>query len=305
MAAPIAVFTYNRPVHSKNTLEALRANALSKESDLFIFCDGAKESASSEGKMKVTENRKVVNAFAKEAEGDFASITVVAKSENMGLAKSIITGVTDLLERFGRIIVLEDDLITSPDFLSYMNRALDYYEDDYKIWSISGYTFPLKSLETYPHDIYLSPRGCSWGWATWKDRFARVDWEVKDYPEFLKDKAAKKHFNEGGVDLCEMLDRQMRGEINSWAIRWCFYESLNSMVTVYPRESLVMNSGADGSGENCVDSSLYDTTLVEAGKHVTFEHLAPDPKIMGEFRLMYDYSHFGGLRRKLHRLLMR
>lgn len=304
MTAPIAVFAYNRAEHVKMTLEALAKNDLAVDSDLFIFCDGAKNGASPEAIAKVEKTREVIDAFAKEHKDAFKSIDVVKKEANAGLAASIIAGATELLEKFGRIIVLEDDLITAKDFLSYMNEALDYYEKNEKVWSISGYTFPLKSFEKYPHDVYASPRGCSWGWGTWKDRFMKVDWKVSDYQEFIKDAKAVKHFNEGGVDMANMLASQMAGKINSWAIRWCYAESRNHMFTIYPKESRIRNAGVDGSGTHCVDSGLYDTTLVSEGKKVTFENVEPDSRIMGEFRLMYDYSHLGGLRRKIHRMFL-
>lgn len=299
MPAPVVVFVYNRADHARATLNHLSENFLAGESDLYIYCDNAKNEKSQED---VNAVRAMVDDFAHHS--GFKNVTVIKAEKNKGLAASIIGGAGEILEKYGRIIVVEDDLITSRDFLTYMNNALDFYEKNPKVWSVSGYTFPLKTLNKYPHDIYMSPRGCSWGWATWKDRFEKVDWEVSDFEEFIHDSQRIKHFNEGGPDMTDMLSRQVHGKINSWAIRWCYQESQENMFTVYPKESRVRNIGCDNTGTNCVDSNLYDTTLTSGSSPCTFENLMPDSKIMREFRSMYDYSRLGGIRRKLLRLFI-
>lgn len=299
MLAPVVVFVYNRDEHASRTLLHLSKNVLANESDLFIFCDNAKNEKAVE---KVDATRRVVDEFA--GNSIFKNVTVIKAEKNKGLAASIIGGVTDIINRYGKVIVVEDDLITSPDFLTYMNDALDFYENNPKVWSISGYTFPLKSLNKYPHDIYMSPRGCSWGWATWKDRFEKVDWDVRDFEDFKKSKERQRHFNEGGVDMTRMITDQVNGRINSWAIRWCYQESKENMFTVYPVHSRVKSIGCDDSGTHCVNSNLYDTDLITENTGCTFENLTPDKKIMSEFRLMYDYSRFGNIRRKLLRLFL-
>lgn len=298
MAAPVVVFAYNRADHIKSTLEHLNRNTLANQSDLYVYCDHAKNE---KAVADVNATRGVVENFSKNS--SFHSVTVIKAEQNKGLAASIITGVTQILEKYGRVIVVEDDLMTSKDFLSYMNAALDYYEKNPRVWSISGYTSPLKSLESYPHDVYASPRGCSWGWATWKDRFEKVDWEVSDFDEFIRDPIRRKHFNKGGPDMTRMLTRQIQGKINSWAIRWCYQESKEQMYTIYPVKSRIRNIGCDNSGTHCISSNLYDTPLTDGTSSCTFEDIAPDPKIMREFRSMYDYSHLGNLRRKIIRAL--
>lgn len=299
MPAPVVVFVYNRADHAQTTLNHLRENILADKSDLYIYCDNAKNENAQKG---VDAVRAMVDDFAKHS--GFKNVTVIKAAQNKGLAASIIGGAGEILEKYGRIIVVEDDLITSKDFLTYMNNALDFYESNPNIWSVSGYTFPLKSLQNYPHDIYMSPRGNSWGWATWKDRFDKVDWDVSDFEEFIHNPARIKHFNEGGPDMTDMLSRQVHGKINSWAIRWCYQESKENMFTVYPKESRVRNIGCDNTGTNCVDSGLYDTTLTSGSGSCTFENLKPEPKIMREFRSMYDYSRLGGIKRALTRLFI-
>lgn len=299
MYAPLVVFVYNRADHARETLAHLNNNMLAGETDLFIFCDNA---ANDKNRAAVDEVRALADTFSKN--NNFKNVTVIKADKNMGLAASIIGGATDILSRYGRIIVVEDDLITSPDFLTYMNNALDFYEKNDKIWSISGYTFPLKSFDGYSHDVYMSPRGCSWGWATWKDRFDRVDWEVSDFDEFIKSSDRIKHFNEGGPDMTDMLRRQVDKKINSWAIRWCYQESKENMYTVYPVRSRIRNIGCDNSGTNCVASGLYDTSLIDGDFSCRFENLTPDRRIMKEFRSMYDYSRLGGLKRRLLRMFI-
>lgn len=299
MLAPVVVFVYNRADHARATLTHLSNNHLAGESDLYVYCDNAKNEKAQEA---VDAVRAIVDEFARSSR--FKRVTVVKANKNKGLAASIIDGAGEILEKYGKIIVVEDDLITSDDFLTYMNSALDFYENNPKIWSISGYTFPLKSLNGYPHDIYMSPRGCSWGWATWKNRFEKVDWNVSDFEEFIRSPKRVKHFNEGGPDMAEMLSRQVHGKINSWAIRWCYQESRENMFTVYPKKSRIRNIGCDNTGTHCVDSSLYDTTLISGDTACTFENLTPDKSIMREFRSMYDYSRLGNIRRRLVRLFI-
>lgn len=282
MLAPIALFVYNRPEHTNRILDTLSANRLAKESELFIFSDAAKTEHVQE---KVKAVRKLIhNEKWKDC---FLKVTIIEADENKGLSKSIITGATELINKFGRIIVIEDDLSLSPYFLDYMNGALEFYEKDSQIWSISGYSFPMKSLKKYPHDIFYSYRGCSWGWATWKDRWCRMDWEVSCYDRFVEDEAWQKRFNRGGGDLTNMLRLQMEGKINSWAVRWCFEQSNLEMYTVYPRNSYLGNYGWDGSGTNCGVDKAFIANEKNASANCRFEHLRIENKIAKEFYLKY------------------
>ncbi|MFW6016806.1 MAG: glycosyltransferase, partial [bacterium] len=240
MLSPIVLFVYNRPEHTKKTIKALKKNKLADKSKLFIFSDGEK---SANDKQKVKEVRKIINKI-----DGFKQGKVFESEENKGLANSVIDGVTKIINQYGKVIVLEDDLITSKNFLRYMNRALDFYEEDKKIWSISGYNLPIGIPDDYKHDVYLSYRASSWGWATWKDRWDKIDWDINDYSEFINDKSAQKLFNRGGSDMKNMLKSQMEGKIDSWAIRWCYNQFKNDSYTIYPVVSKVKNIGMDGSG---------------------------------------------------------
>lgn len=283
MNAPVVLFVYNRLDHTKNVIESLSKNFLAAQTDLYVFSDAAK---TENGLEKVNAVREYIRRA--DWREDFQKVTVVEAEENKGLAKSIIGGVTKILEEYGKVIVIEDDLVLSPYFLNYMNGALDYYQDAEDVWSISGYSFPMKSLEKYPHDVFYSYRGCSWGWATWLDRWEKTDWEVKDYEKLMADKEWQKRFNRGGADLTGMLGMQMEGKINSWAIRWVFAQSNLEMYTVYPKNSYILNDGCDGSGTHVGTTKEYSTDISDGTAKCRFERLGIDRKIAREF--WYKYS---------------
>ena len=297
MLAPVILFVYNRPEHTRGVLESLSQNRLAKESELFIFSDAAKNDAAKE---KVDMVRVLIKEKGwKEA---FKQVTVVEGKENRGLAKSIISGVTELINQYGKVIVIEDDLILSPYFLDYMNGALEFYEREKDIWSISGYSFPMKSLKKYSHDVFYSYRGCSWGWATWADRWMKTDWDVKDYQQFLADDKKQRHFNLGGGDLTGMLKLQMEGKINSWAVRWVYMQSKLNMYTVYPKKSYILNDGCDGSGTNSGTHSELDTDISESMEICRFEKLELDKKIVHEFYVKYTDTFNKKIKRNLNKI---
>ena len=280
MKAPVVLFVYNRLDHTMNVIDSLSKNLGACDTDLYVFSDAAK---TENGQDKVNAVRGYIRKT--DWRNGFKKVTIVEAEENKGLAKSIIGGVTKILEEYGKVIVVEDDLVLSKYFLDYMNGALDYYKD---VWAISGYSFPLKSLKKYPHDVFYSYRGCSWGWATWLDRWEKTDWEVKYYPKLMSDKEWQKRFNRGGADLTGMLGMQMEGKINSWAIRWVFTQSNLGMYTVYPKNSYILNDGCDGSGTHVGDTKEYATSIDEGVQQCKFERLEIDKKIAREF--WYKYS---------------
>lgn len=297
MLAPIILFVYNRLDHTQGVIETLLKNTLAKESEFYIFSDAAK---TENGVEKVNEVRKFIRDDSWHT--GFKKVSIIEAEKNKGLAKSIIGGVSEIIQKYGKVIVLEDDLKLSPYFLEYMNDALEYYREDEKIWSISGYSFPMKSLKKYSHDIFYSYRGCSWGWATWADRWETVDWQVKEYEQFINDPKWIEHFNRGGVDLTNMLKMQMDGKIDSWAIRWCFSQSNQDMYTVYPRISYLENAGCDGSG---IHSSVYDeyyTDMSQCVPKCKFETLKIEKKIAKEFQMKYKDTIRKKIRRRLQKI---
>jgi len=278
MFAPIILFTYRRI--SYKTIESLLKNSLAKESELFIFSDGYKNEIDKKDVLEVRQYLKTIDGFK--------NINIFEAEKNKGLANSIIDGVTKVINEFKKVIVLEDDLIVSSDFLDYMNEALNFYEKDKRIWSISGYTPNLKCLENYDKDVYLSVRANSWGWATWKDRWDSIDWDIKDWQEFKKNKEAIKKFNLGGNDMFKMLELQMLDKIDSWAIRWCYNQFKHNTYTIYPKKSKVINNGFnDAKGVH--NSGKNDKWIVELNNEkINFEYLYVEQEILECFQKYYN-----------------
>jgi len=242
--APIILFVYNRLGHTQKTLEALGRNDLARESDLFIYSDGFKDENI---RSKVEE----VRGYIQEIKG-FKSVTIVQREYNWGLANNIIDGATQIVNKYGKVIVLEDDLVTVPFFLTFMNHALDYYVEDRRIFCVTGYNYPALRMPLpngYSDEIYFSQRPSSWGWATWQDRWGKAKWDMKIYQQDMKKREFRRQCNKLGDDFLRMFYLQIRGKINSWAIRWDISCLRNSGYCVYPVNSLVRNIGFDDSGK--------------------------------------------------------
>jgi len=276
---PVVLFVYARPDHTKKTIESLAKNYLAKETEIFIYSDAPKNS---KALLPVDLVRECIDKLPKR--NLFKSVKIIKAESNKGLAASVIAGVSEIINQYGQVIVVEDDLVSSPDFLQYMNDAMDYYKQDRRIWSISGYTFKLNLPTDYKSDIYLSYRGCSWGWATWKERWEKVDWTVTDYQFFKKNKSLRSNLNRGGRDMADMLDAQMSGKIDSWAIRWCYTQSKLDMLTVYPRVSRISNIGLDGTGTHSGVSSNYDVVIGSGKNKCTFEDIDLDERVVKAFK---------------------
>jgi hypothetical protein len=237
--APIVLFTYNRPDHTLKTLAALSHNLYAHESELFVFCDGAKHPDDEELVQSV---RDVVRS--KQWCG---KVHIVERASNWGLANSIIDGVTEMCKKFGKVIVLEDDLVTSPYFLEYMNHALDRYTESSQVMQISGHMYPL-DLKTDTDAIFLPYTSC-WGWATWNRAWKFFDVNASAYFQIKNNKQIQDRFNlKGSYPYFKMLEDQLDGKISSWAIRWYLSVFSNDGLVLHPAKTLVSNIGVDGSG---------------------------------------------------------
>lgn len=241
--APVALFVYNRADHLKKTYEALRQCDLAKETDLFIFSDGPKNA---QAEMQVAEVRKELDKIAKSEA--FHSVTIRESAVNRGLAASIIAGVTEILDRYGKVIVLEDDCVASPYFLTFMNDSLQFYETESSVGAIAGFTPQLDYPESFTGDVFLAYRSCSCAWATWKDRWTGVDWELKQVEDFYQNPKLIKRLNANGADRFIRLYRQTKGNGSSWSVRFGAHLVRNNQYTVYPRYSYIENVGCDESG---------------------------------------------------------
>ena len=292
--APVIVFAYNRPNHLKRTLEELAKNTLAKESVLYVFCDGAKPNASQEQIALVEKVREVANAAT-----GFRELHAVCAKQNNGLANSIIGGVTDVINKHGRVIVLEDDLLTSPYFLKYMNTALDKYESYPAVFTISANRPPVNKMaipEDYPYDVFVSLRPFSTGWATWKDKWNRIDWSLDYLEDFLKHPEQIKAFHHGGEDLTDMLLLQRDHKIDSWAIRYAFQHFYHHAVAVLPCVPYVDNIGFDGTGVHSgTDETDFRNKVVLAPKNPRMlDVIYEDERIINAF-----YSYYCSNKRPL------
>lgn len=247
--APIALFVFNRLTHTQKTLEYLAENPEFLESPLIIFCDGSRNQTEAKHVEKV---RECVRDWI------HPNKMIVERGDNFGLAKSIISGVTQVCEDYGRVIVLEDDMITSPFFLRYMNSSLVKFQEDDRVISIHGYSYPIDNL---PEAYFLLGASC-WGWATWKRGWDLFDEDGARLYKKLTEKSIMKKFDvNGSYPYRRMLLDQIHGENDSWAIRWYASAFINQKLTLYPGRSLIYNTGLDGSGSNCDKYDGYNSNL--------------------------------------------
>jgi hypothetical protein len=251
MLSPVVVFVYKRLGHTKKTLESLARNELASSTDLIIFSDGPKSVVDQEEVVSVRKYLKNISGFK--------SVSIFERSTNYGLSKSILEGVTQTVNQFGNVIVLEDDLVTSTHFLRYMNEALKKYEYEEKVISVHGYIYPVQT--TLPETFFLIGADC-WGWGTWKR-----GWDC-----LIRDGLALKTQIENGNRLdrfdfynsypyMRMLDEQIRGKNNSWAILWYASAFVQDKLTLYPGTSLVQNIGNDNSGTHGSATNAYDVSV--------------------------------------------
>ena len=251
MYSPILLFVYNRPAHVRRTVEALQANLLAAESDLFIYSDAAKDDTS---RAAVEE----VRAYVRQIRG-FRSVTITERTENRGLARNIIDGVTTQVNRFGRVIVLEDDLVTAPYFLTFMNDALETYKDEPRVGHIQACDFTQDP--SLPDTFFIRWTG-SWGWGTWARAWQHFNPDGQALLDELLARRLDHTFDfDGKYGYTRMLRRQIEGKNNSWAIRWNASLFLQGILSLNVGKSLVQNEGFDGSGTNCGGGGLYASHL--------------------------------------------
>lgn len=253
--APIALFVYNRPAHTRQAVDALLANPQAASTELHVFSDGPRTAEAAPRIQEVREYLKTIVGFAK--------VTVHERDRNLGLATSVIDGVTRVCRAAGRVIVVEDDLLVAPHFLDYMNSALERYRDQAEVMQVSGYMFP--NDVAAEADAFFMPFTTSWGWATWERAWQHFDPAMKGFDALAEDRQLRDKFNLGGAyDYFDMLERQRGGSIDSWAIRWYLTVFMRDGLTLYPARTLVRNIGFDGSGTHCVDADVEQASMQPA-----------------------------------------
>jgi len=259
--APIVLFVYNRLWHTQKTIEALQKNELASESELFIYADGAKSE-------KVSTQVSQVRNYIQEVDG-FKKVTIVERGENWGLANSIIDGVTEAVNKYGRVIVLEDDLVVGEYFLKFMNNSLNYYEDKKDVWHISGWNYPI-SLET-SKDVYFYRIMDCWGWATWNDRWKNFEKNTNILINSMSSEDIDRFNLDGCTDLWRQVELNKSGRIDTWAIFWYATIFNHNGLCLNPVKSYVMNIGNDGTGVHCTKSSQYGDITLNSNKESVFE----------------------------------
>ncbi|MBD3748344.1 MAG: sugar transferase [Sphingobacteriales bacterium] len=268
--APIALFVYNRPEHTRRTIKFLQANYLAEESRLYIFADAAK-SADEE------ENVKQVKAIIESAEG-FKNIKITYQKENLGLAKSIIDGVTELINTYGKVIVFEDDLLSSPYTLEFFNEALELYQNEEKLMHIGAYMYPLAKADELP-ETFIYRAVHSWGWATWKRAWDHFNPNIDDLIAQFDVQKINDFSIDGKMNFWKQMKDFKAGRNNSWAIRWYASVFLNGGLSLNPSKSLIHNIGHDGSGihsnkENTYAVSIHQKAIKEFPKEIEENRIA-------------------------------
>lgn len=291
--APIVMFTYNRPEHTKQTIQALAQNSLSSESEITIYSDAPKSTKDIQGVEEVRDYLETISGFK--------TIRIIKQEKNQGLAKSIISGVSQSVRDSGRTIVLEDDMLTSPYFLKYMNEALDFYRNDKRVMHITGWSYPISGQGL--DDGFLWRAMNCWGWATWEDRWAFFHKDVstlyKQVPVFKR-----RHFDlMGRRKYWSEVARNKSGEINSWAVFWYATIYLRSGLCANPTESLVQNIGLDGTGVHCQTGYNYLVGSLSQKTEFKFQSAIEENRVaIARILKFYDEQRGPYLKRIVRRL---
>ena len=295
------MFVYNRADHFVRSFDALALCPEAKDSVLFVFSDGAKNDVDAK---KVSEVRSALREKA--AEQRFLKTEIVESETNKGLAASVISGVTRVINEYGKVIVLEDDCVASPYLLGYFNAALDHYENDLRVGSIAGYTPPLSFPDSFTADVFAAYRSCSWGWATYERSWENVDWELKDVREFFCSPALVRRFNADGGDRFMRLYRQTTGDGSSWSVRFGLHLVKNDLLTIYPRYSYISNIGCDETGvhSKAEDAKAMAVNLSKAIREPRFCDPEIIPEIQREMKKRYSFGPVSDMKRFFARRLI-
>ena len=269
--APVLVFLYNRPDHTESTLQALAGNQGAELATVIFYCDGPNDD---EDYLLTRKVREIASRY----ENCFAHVEYYFRDSNLGLADSLISGITQSISLYDAAIVLEDDLVTHPQTLEYFWLMLERYRNTERVFSISAYNFPeslFRIPSSYRYPIYFVHRMQCWGWATWSDRWAKADWEVPGFDQFLADQDKVDSYVELiGRDSLGTLKACLKDGKDVWACRWVYCHFVNNAVSICPAVSYVDNIGLDGSGANCGIDAKRRVQLIKDFRDTT----APTPE---------------------------
>ncbi|MDB4026807.1 glycosyltransferase [Candidatus Thioglobus sp.] len=290
--APIVLFVYNRPWHTKQTIESLQKNELASQSEIFIYCDNAKSE-------KVQSSVNEVRNFVDTVDG-FKKVTVIKREKNWGLSASITDGVTKIVNKYGKIIVLEDDLVVSPYFLKFMNDALKFYKEEKKVWHISGWNYPVEidGLD----DVFLWRLMNCWGWATWADRWQYYE---RNTDKIMKkfSKKDKDRFNfYGAEDFFGQIVANHKKKKNTWAVFWYAIIFKKNGLCLNPAQTFVENIGNDNSGVNCGETNIFKSNLSSLQKTRFTCQLIESAIAVENLKVFYNQSQKTIFKRIINRL---
>lgn len=294
--APVALFVYNRPAITGQTIDALRQNEDADRTDLTVFSDGWKDERD---RSAVEQVRAMIAGIT-----GFRSVTVVARERNLGLSRSVVTGVSTMLDRHDRVIVLEDDLVTSPYFLRYMNDGLRTYANDLSVVSVHGYVYPV--TQRLPETFFLRGADC-WGWATWKRGWSTLRLDAAELLRELQNAGQDREFDlDGGYPFTRMLRRQADGTIDSWAVCWHAGSFLAGRLTLFPGRSLVRHTGTGITATHAWSlSDRFDGPLSDSPIVVERIPIAEDSSARAAFRAFLRTSRGNVLTRAVRALRRR
>lgn len=284
--SPIVLFVYNRPIHTQKTIEALKNNDLASNSDLIIFSDAPKDEMAIQSVLEVRDYIRTIDGFK--------TISIIEREKNWGLAKSIINGVSDVVNKYGKVIVLEDDIVTSPAFLQFMNQALNHYQNEHNVWHISGWNYPINKNQL--DDAFLWRGMNCWGWGTWADRWQYFN---KNPDQIIKNwsKSEKYRFDlDGSGIFWKQVLANAKGKINTWAIFWYASIFQHQGLCLNPTVSYVNNIGHDGSGVHCGIEATYRTSRLCSKVDVSF----PDKLAESELAVSRIINFYKKQRKPLH-----
>ncbi|MTC55630.1 MULTISPECIES: glycosyltransferase [Providencia] len=291
--APVVLFVYGRPIHTQRTIDALLQNPESKDTDLIVYSDGPKQHSDTE---KVESVRDII----KKTSG-FKSINLIERTENLGLSANIIDGVTKVCEEYGKVIVLEDDIVTSPFFLNFMNSALNKYQSNEKVWHISGWNYPLKNTEELPETFFWRTMNC-WGWATWKDRWQHFEKSPQKLVTSWDQETIQKFNLDGYHNFWSQVEENISGKLNTWAIFWYATIFSHKGLCLNPTTSFVANIGNDGSGENCGNIDIYRHKINQKTVSLWPNVIEENMNIVSLIKFFYKTSKPSFIRRILSKI---
>jgi len=297
--APIILFVYNRPWHTEQTLNALMANKLADQSTLYIYCDDAKKDSNEEELKKIEAVRTLVKSkqWCKE-------VKIIERRTNLGLANSVIQGVTEVIEKHGSVIVLEDDIVTGKYFLNFMNEGLSLYKDETNVFGVSGHQFA--SSKKVKEATYFLPIMSSWGYGTWLDRWEEVEFDSEKLLHIVDSKKIGSQLDFGDIKYFQMLKQQVAGLIDSWAVRFQVSMFLSQGVFLYPNKKLIQNIGLDGSGVHCKNIALEVQDAIAISHDLVLVHEIPiqtKNKVVDSFRNTSKSNNKHTLKRKVLKLI--